>query len=423
MLSDLEKGASQLSGRIVEGVDLGVTESTALIQKGLDLTLQDAGDNTVTSYDPVELNNWGALTIMKGSIFTQQAMWFSMIIVSLMTGSIAGAIYYFAKNPQDYSVDVISSVIKTVSVALAFLLGLYVNNAIQRWWNIVVTFEKVFGAAKKLVMMLVNLNVDSQTRHIVARRCVLSLEMLRYEQIAGKIPGKTKQEAWSHKFNELQCKDDDGNPLPKDQIPDKPFQPLLGKEGYEVLMSVPEQERSFYCWGLIAKAVKTMGQSTTTPRGEKKKKHSMALTASGEIESRVYLSLYSVVQDGCANISQLKSIANFQFPFLYVHMLAWLVHLVNFLNAVGSGVAIGLTIATAHKQEQPLDYGIIIKELLFLYIQVFLYQAFLSIGTALSFPIVPKGHGAMYRLPLMEMIDALRRTLSQLNQLGDDDIL
>ena len=37
-----------------------------------------------------------------------------------------------------------------------------------------------------------------------------------------------------------------------------------------------------------------------------------------------------------------------------------------------------------------------------------------------SFPVVPRGHGAMYRLPLQEMIVALKKSLATMNQLAND---
>merc|ERR550537_320165 len=103
-----------------------------------------------------------------------------------------------------------------------------------------------------------------------------------------------------------------------------------------------------------------------------------------------------------------------------------MVHLVNFLTALGAGISIGLLIARKRlctEKCEPLDGGRIMKELLFLFLQVFLYQAFLSIGAALSFPIVPKGHGAMYRLPLAEMIEALRGHLRLINDLADKGVI
>merc|ERR1719272_464273 len=152
-----------------------------------------------------------------------------------------------------------------------------------------------------------------------------------------------------------------------------------------------------FCWNLIGSAVK--------------------MCREGGGRSTDYRTLYSDVQSGSAAISQLKSCSNFHFPFLYVHMLAWMVHLVNLLTAVGAGISIGLLVGTTWGSGKPFDGGIVFREILFLYIQVFLYQAFLSIGAALSFPIVPKGHGAMYRLPLAEMIMSLKGHLALSNKL------
>merc|ERR1719261_2435942 len=97
------------------------------------------------------------------------------------------------------------------------------------------------------------------------------------------------------------------------------------------------------------------------------------------------------------------------------------------LTAVCAGITIGIVIARARMSSkdkdgnrEPVDASSIFKECLFLFIQVFLYQAFLGIGAALSFPVVPRGHGAMYRLPFEEMIGGLKSKLERLNRLADE---
>jgi len=353
-----------------------------------------AEDSCIITYDPVDLTSWRALYMLKGTIFTQRSLWYVIAGTLVLTTFIATCIAFGMRQPDEYNTEIISSVIKVVTIAMAFLLGLFVNNAMSRWWDIVKTFEALFGACKGLVSALANFDAGTEVRRTVARRCVLSVIMLRFEQVVDKdvLPPK---EAWIKKFDMLV---EHG---------------AMTADERALLEELPAQARAMFTWNLIGSAVKEI-------RGG----GAAALAAGGKDKSgnhMDYRTIYGCVQDGAGAVSRLKSAASFHFPFLYVHMLAWMVHLVNLLTAVGAGITIGLLFATYRRAPAGavLDCGVIFRELLFLYIQVFLYQAFLSIGAALSFPIVPKGHGAMYRLPLAEMIEALRGHLSLINKLAD----
>ena len=46
-------------------------------------------------------------------------------------------------------------------------------------------------------------------------------------------------------------------------------------------------------------------------------------------------------------VSSLKTMMTFQIPFIYVHMLAFMIHFVNVMTAIGTGVRVGLLLATA----------------------------------------------------------------------------
>jgi len=351
-------------------------------------------DQVVTKYDPIELTRVSTLFIFKGTIFGQPSMWYVLLLAFAIVGFLAVGVYKLIErfdqyDPESFSTETIGSVIRSVTVAMAFLLGLYVNNAMSRWWDIIKAFESLFGAVKKLVGMLIALDVSPQCREEVARRCLLSIEMLRFEQIESKLHGNP-EDNWKELFDELMK---DG---------------ALSKQERESLEMVSPQDRSFTTWTLVSKSIK----------------------AQKEQIKDTFKTVLKIVQEGTSAVSQLKSVANFQFPYLYTHMLAWMVHLVNILTAVCSGITIGIVVARAHQSKknsagyrQPIDVSAIFKELLFLFIQVFLYQAFLAIGAALSYPIVPKGHGAMYRMPLQEMIAGLRKTLVKLNELADRKVL
>ena len=61
------------------------------------------------------------------------------------------------------------------------------------------------------------------------------------------------------------------------------------------------------------------------------------------------------------------------------------------------------------------------NEVLFFLVQAFFYQAFLSIGAALSFPVATENSKQAYRLPFEPMVQALDRQLVIMNELAGDN--
>jgi len=125
-----------------------------------------------------------------------------------------------------------------------------------------------------------------------------------------------------------------------------------------------------------------------------------------------YDRLCELVGVGTSSVSALKTIMTFQIPFVYVHMLAFMVHAVNLLNAVGAGIQIGVSYANGGR----LDHGVVGNALVFLILQSFIYQAFLSIGAALSFPVSANA----YKIPLSRMTGTLQRQLRTMTKLSFD---
>merc|ERR1719160_796156 len=83
------------------------------------------------------------------------------------------------------------------------------------------------------------------------------------------------------------------------------------------------------------------------------------------------------------------------------------------MTAMGAGVSIGLNLSRS-RRTGIIDVGSIVNELMFLLIQAFIYQSFLTIGAALSFPVT----GEAYKIPLRRMITTLERQLSTMCKLA-----
>merc|ERR1719482_2277899 len=161
-------------------------------------------DICVTDYDPETLTNWKALLQFEGSIFRQKAMW-AIVFMQLATAlGIAGLLYFFAKNPANFSNDSMTQVIKTMTVSIAFLLGMFLSACLGRWWDTVKSIESLFGSSKKLLMTAINLQLPDDFCSSIAHLCVLSVLMVETEMTIRKKPGVEK-ENWQKRFDELEA--------------------------------------------------------------------------------------------------------------------------------------------------------------------------------------------------------------------------
>jgi hypothetical protein len=378
---DLEKGkapVTETTSLLGSGRKSMMAGGEALLS-GDPMAFMVKDDVCVTDYDPETLTNWKALLQFEGSIFRQKAMW-AIVFMQLATAlGIAGLLYFFARNPNNYSSDSMTQVIKTMTVSIAFLLGMFLSACLGRWWDTVKSIESLFGSIKKLLMTAINLELPREFCESLARACVLSVIMMEFEMTLPKMKGK-QEDNWKKRFDELE---ENGQ---------------ITIHERSVLEQVPPMERSFFSWSIVSSELCDVRDDLTT---------------GGVPDTVAYDRLCELVGVGTSSVSALKTLMTFQIPFIYVHMLGFMVHAVNIMTALGAGVSIGLNLSRS-RRTGIIDFPAITNELMFLLIQAFLYQSFLTIGAALSFPVT----GEAYKIPLRRMITTLERQLGTMSKLS-----
>jgi len=385
MAKDLEQGEKTplLSPR----VDVLWGNISSLVKTGIPIPLPFPSEEPVTTYDPEELTNWKALVAIAGTVFAQR-MVVGIIFMQFVTACMVVALfYYFVRDPAGYSVDTTKDIIKTITISIAFLLGLFLSACVGRWWSTIKELEKLFGAVKKLVMTAINLGLPGPSRGVLARRLVLSVRMLDAELQS------TKKKALE--------KDFDDDVYWNRVLAGMREQNKIRDEELSLLRRAPSRQRSFFSWSLVSKELKY---------------HRKTLCGSQGSDVLGYDRLCGLVQDGVAALSAIRTTSSFQLPYIYVHLLAFMVHLVNMLTAVSTGVTVGIMFAKSRVGHAPLDFNALASNGVFLVVQAFVYQAFLTIGAALSFPLT----GTAYNVPLGKMVDTLDAQLVLMNKLADE---
>jgi hypothetical protein len=369
-------------------LEKGSTEETPLLHDPL--ALLAGHDPPIIAYDPEQLTNWRAIIALQGTIFLQPAVVLIIFSQLCMAGVIAGLLVLLTSHPEAYKTDSMDAIVKTVAVSIAFLLGMFLSSCISRWWDTVKSLEQLFGTIKRLTMTAINVELPPEARVVLSRRCVLSTRLLQVElteshsTLAGKQSREELDRHWNQIFSFWEAHGD------------------ASKEEIKIMKQVPQQQRSFFAWSLVSKEIL--------------EQRSHLVNKDGNVDALAYDRLCDLVQDGVASVSAVRTAAAFQMPYIYVHLLAFMIHFVNFLTAIGTGVQIGLLIAQAHKGNYHVDMNQMINCVIFLAVQAFIYQAFLTIGAALSFPIT----GSAYRIPLKAMVEALDHQLKLMNLLADN---
>merc|ERR1719420_2403301 len=203
--------------------------------------------------------------------------------------------------------------------------------------------------------------------------------MMEFEMTIQKMEG-TQEENWKNRFDELEANGQ------------------ITASERSVLEQVPPMERSFFSWSIVSSELCDVRDDLTT---------------GGVPDTVAYDRLCELVGVGTSSVSALKTLMTFQIPFIYVHMLGFMVHAVNIMTAIGAGVSIGLNLSKS-RTTGIIDFASITNELMFLLIQAFIYQSFLTIGAALSFPVT----GEAYKIPLRRMITTLERQLGTMCKLA-----
>merc|ERR1719473_2160952 len=119
--------------------------------------------------------------VYTGTIFMQRAV-LRLIFLQITTcWCTAYALYYTTRHPENYRTDAVQEIIKTITISIAFLIGLFLNQCIGRWWDTVRAIQAIGGCAKKLQTSCINLELPMSQCEAIARRSSLAIRMLAYE--------------------------------------------------------------------------------------------------------------------------------------------------------------------------------------------------------------------------------------------------
>lgn len=280
---------------------------------GIKMECSRVDDNI--DYTASHLSSWNSMLLLKGTVWDNPSLWIAMGWMVLLAFVIAALALWLVKDPASLQVSKFQQLSAFLNVFVGLLLGFFLASSVTRWYACADGFLMFFDAVRNLQMQFHALGVPDEDEATCLRYAVLSSWLLRIELYVACKAGEEQEKEHDKLFTEL-----------KERRPGliKP-----SEEDFLVRMSRKGQaEPSLLLWTWIASKIGRMAQDGDIP--------GMATPTYGRI--------MNILQVAHGGIRTVRGSIAVQVPFIYVHMLATLVHMNNFINAVSFGLTAGTTI-------------------------------------------------------------------------------
>lgn len=357
------------------------------------------GSDRLVSYDPHELLTWKCFFYTHGTVLMDRTIWFRVLKLLLIAGCLCVVMYFIVEHPEDLNTDRFLRIVDFFKVFVAFLLGLYLNNCLSRWWSTVEALTDFLYIVKKLSWTLTTCSVHEEKRFTINRYCIASCHLLAHELCTfWDAPEETAVN--DEKWIKLKLM------LIRDGL-------LFPDEIMHLETHVYASHRSAAVWTWI-------GTVVCKSKDDVKNDPMMSWIA-------------QECGDAVEEIKRINTYITVQIPFSYAHVLATLVHLNNLLLSMVCGIVVGGAVSnTAHHVKYMHEHkvwfsvgpdglnhmSICYENMQNMFVQVLclvaepvIYMAFLHIASTLCHPFTDD----VYGMPLQLYIEDLTIQLDEMN--------
>lgn len=323
----------------------------------------------IVTYDPEVVLGWDTLLNFSLSVFTKPII-LQTLGQSALIGVCSAVLILSVKSGPTLKTKQLNYLVNFMMAFLAFITGIFVNSSFIRWQTVVQHLGTLFRSIKALNNDLQALGCPDETRRRIKRWGILSVWLLAYES-----PENWERTDWDKKFATIQS---------FGYVTDKEKDFLI-KTGAKA--GIP--------WSWCTMTIKELTQKDMLP--------STATPA--------FVMLLNNIDSAETSIESIDRMCLLQMPYQYVHMLAWLIHAFNIVNAIRCGIEIGIVIAqfryqgggmpSAQQGQSLFTYSLIMM------LAPTIYQAFLTIALDIA---IPFGNGDT-DMPIVYMIDRFSKEL------------
>jgi len=351
-------------------------------------------------YNPADLLQFKVVTQIRGTVMFNGGVWkmiVGLFVVAIITG---GLVWSAVPQPQNLDTRRFFELVMYFKVFIAFMLGMYMGNCFNRWWNCCVMLTDFFLVIRKMSWLANATNVSAAETEQLTRWMLLSSYLLENEVTTQWV---TKPDIVRWKWASL--------------MNDMASSGLIEPDEERIVCQLEHENRASAIWSWIGVHVNKFDIIPPT------RAYFMELTgeASGLIKG-------------------VKFYAQSQLPFMYCHMLAMLVHVTNIVMGISCGIASavyfgefveGWRIGTRESLGLPVpEHAVpatatmymavqgICLQIFGLIVQPLLYHAFLEIASTLCDPFTSKAIAT----PFYMHIDEVKEQMRELNDLAKDNV-
>mmetsp|Transcript_120163 Transcript_120163/g.256431 ORF Transcript_120163/g.256431 Transcript_120163/m.256431 type:complete len:455 (-) Transcript_120163:111-1475(-) len=312
-LSSEKAEESTLTDRAMELAQLAQEK----LEQQIALRLGTAVEDTMT-YKTEDLAKWSCLINLSLTVWRRKSLWEMAMKLFLLSLAIALMTCLTVPDPALLSVSKFGEVSRFLNVFVGLLLGFFMSASVTRWWACVDGFLVLFDAIRNIQMQLIALGVEEEKIDGCLRFGVISAWILSMQLRSEKIETKKGQDMAMDSMWEM---------LETEQRREGCQWEVTPQEA-EVLRKCEDPSGLVWIWvssylGHLAEEGAVPGMATPT-----------------------YGRLIQLAQDAHGGIRTVRSSISVQAPFVYVQMLACLVHVNNIINAISFGLTLGTTVGT-----------------------------------------------------------------------------
>lgn len=330
----------------------------------------------IVAYDPEVVLGWNTLWSLSMSVFTKPIT-LQTITQSAMIGICVAIVTVVLPSGRTLKTTQINYLVNFMMVFLAFITGIFVNASFQRWQTLVQHLGALFRAIKALHNDLEAMGSPAEHRRRIKRWGLLSVWLTAFEA-----PENWERCDWQEKFEMIQS-----------------FGYVTNTERDFLLTA---DAKASIPWSWCTMTIKELSDKEFLPPKS----------------SPSFVMLLNNVDLAETSIQSIDQLCLLQMPYQYVHMLAWLIHAFNIVNAIRCGIEIGIigsqiwsrqhgyTVPTAQQSQALFTYTLIMM------LAPTIYQAFLTIALDIA---IPFGNGDT-DLPIVYLIDRFANELADLEE-------
>jgi len=268
-------------------------------------------------YRVKQLSSWSALLVVRNTVWVKKRLWKAMSLSLITAFVVTGLAVMIIDDPASLKGSKFAALSTFLNVFVGLLLGFFLASSVTRWYSCANGFLSYFDSVRNLQMQFHALGVSHESETLCIRYAILSAWMLRIELYVCQQAKSKRKEVFEKFWNELLI--DRPNMVEDDE---REFLGMMAHQG--------KGEPSILLWTWIASKVGRMAQLGEIP----------------PMASPTYGRIMNICESAHGGVRAVRGAVIIQAPFIYVHMLATLVHLNNVLNGISFGLTAGITIGT-----------------------------------------------------------------------------